>query len=335
MRAPAVDAEAVRLRYRRFAERECRGYSETYDRLSLAVAADDELIEFLTRMPDAQPNLFFAAVQLIAGTAGMPGSGGELRGFVRERGREVGEAMRSRRTQTNEVGRCAVLLQALPPGPLALVEVGASAGLCLLLDRFRYEIGSVSIGATSSPVRLRCSVGGRAAVPCALPEVTWRRGLDIHPVDVRDDAAVRWLRACVWSDHSERRRRLDAAIELARPRPPVVVAGDLVDDLPALLAQAPGDAQLVVFHSAVLGYVAADRRRAFQDVLARESARRPIVWLSNEAPGLVPEVAAMAPASADLRFLLGRTRFAGGRRRDELLAQSHPHGTEMTWLGAS
>src|SRR5262245_35501457 len=201
-------------------------------------------------MPTPQPNLFFATVQFLTGPRDMPTSGAALRALVRRRQDDVAVAMRSRRTQTNEVGRCAVLLPALPPGPLALVEVGASAGLCLLLDRFLYDYGTVRVGAASSPVQLACAVTGDAPLPAACPEIVWRRGLDLAPVDVNDDDAVRWLLACVWSDHAERRQRLRAVIGVARAVPPLVVAGDLVDDLPALLAAAPGDATLVVFHSA-------------------------------------------------------------------------------------
>ena len=246
---------------------ECRGYSEAYYRLALAVAEDDDVVGFLSRMPVAQPNLFFASVQLLAGRDHMPSTGPELRQFLRRRGGEVGDVMRSRRTQTNEVGRCAVLLPALPPGPLALIEVGASAGLCLLLDQFYYELGPKPLGEVSSPVHVRCALAGPVPIPSAIPEIVWRRGLDLDPVDVRDEDAVRWLMACVWPDHHERRRRLEGAIELARAQPPVVRAGDLVEDLPALLTEAPDDAQLVVFHSAVLSYVsprpsARVRRRA-------------------------------------------------------------------------
>jgi hypothetical protein len=326
-----VNADAVAERYRRFAERECRGTSETYYRLALAVAEDGEITGFLAGLPDTQPNLFFAAVQLLTGPHHMPANGAGLRTLVTERREELGTILRSRRTQTNEVGRCAVLLPALPPGPLALVEVGASAGLCLLLDRFRYDFGSTQLGDPASPVLVRCAVRGNAPLPSAPPHVVWRRGLDARPIDVHDDDAVRWLLACVWSDHAERRERLRTAIDLARTDPPAVVAGDLVDDLPALLAQAPDGAQLVVFHSAVLSYVAPARRAAFVDVLAETSKRRSIVWLSNEGPGVVAEMTASAPPSTALRFLLGRMRFANGRREDELLADSHPHGAELTW----
>jgi hypothetical protein len=328
-----VDPGRIRRMYQQFAERECQGYSEAYYRLALAVSEDDDVVAFLGAMPVPQPNLFLASIQFLTGPAAMPRTGPELRAFVRRRGGEVGEIMRSRRTQTNEVGRCAVLLPALPSGPLALLEVGASAGLCLLLDQYHYQYGAMSLGVASSPVHLTCAPAGPVPLPTAIPAVVWRRGLDLHPIDVRDDEAIRWLLACVWPDHPARRRRLEGAIALARVRPPVVRVGDLVDVLPTLLAEVPPATQFVVFHSAVLSYVSEERRRAFADALADASRARDIVWVSNEGAGVVPEITALAPPLGNLQFLLGRTRFTSGRRQDELLALSHPHGAELTWLG--
>ena len=327
------DPRGIKQRYRQFADMECKGYSDVYYGLALAVSEDDAVAEFLAAMPVAQPNLFFASIQLLTGPHAFPKTGGELSEFLARRAPAVAEVMRARRTQTNEVGRCAALLPALPPGPLALVEVGASAGLCLLLDQFFYDWGATQVGVPSSPVRLRCAVAGPAPLPAAVPEIVWRRGLDIHPIDVRDDDATRWLLACVWPDQPERRRRLEGAIELARAGPPAVSAGDLVDALPAVLAEAPDNAQLVVFHSAVLSYVRPDRRQAFADVLAEASGRRDLVWVSNEAPGITLDLPPLAPPRSGLSFLLGRTRFSKGRREDERLALAHPHGAELLWLG--
>ena len=323
------DLERIKLSYRRFAEVECKGYSDAYYRLALAVCEADEVVGFLADMPVIQPNLFFAAIQLLTGPDRMPRAAPELTSFLTRQGDEVRDLMRSRRTQTNEVGRCAVILPALPTGPLALVEVGASAGLCLLLDRFFYDFGSIQIGAPSARVHVGCALTGPARPPFTMPSIVWRRGLDLRPVDVRDDEAVRWLLACVWPDHHERRQRLEAAIDLARAEPPPVRAGDLVDDLPALLAEAPEDAQLVVVHSAVLTYVTPERRVAFASVLANASKGRDVVWVSNEGAGVIAEITALAPPRPEGSFLLGRTRFANGHRSDEFLALAHPHGAEL------
>lgn len=328
---PVNGAAEIRLRYRRFAELECKGYSDAYYRLALDVAEDDHVIGFLADMPVSQPNLLFASVQFLTGPDRMPSTGPQLKAFLNRHGRAVSDLMRSRRTQTNEVGRCAVILPALPSGPLALIEVGASAGLCLLLDQFVYDYGVTRIGVASSRVHVRCLLAGLPPLPSAIPKIVWRHGLDLRPVDVHDDDAVRWLLACVWPDHGERRQRLRAAIELALSQPPLVRAGDLVDDLPALVAAAPEEAKLVVVHSAVLTYVSPERRAAFARALTDVSERRDVVWVSNEGQGVIPEITALAPARCAGSFLLGRTRFTHGRRSDEFLALAHPHGAELAW----
>lgn len=329
---------ALAARYRRFADVECHEYSPQYARLARAVAEDETLLRFIAALPDGQPNLFLASVQYVSGAAHIPVGGGELSTFFGAHAEEIEIVMRARRTQTNEVGRCAALLPALPVGgPLALIEVGASAGLCLLMDQFAYEYGAVKLGNADASVILKCVPVGSARIPVPqkMPQIAWRRGLDLSPVDVRDDDDARWLLACVWSDHVERRDRLQTAIELARRDSPVVVQGDLVDDLPALIAEAPMSATLVVFHSAVLPYVATERSDSFTAVLARESERRPIVWISNEGPGAIPLLDALAPDRDQLRFRVGRGWWQDGQVEHELLALAHHHGWDLEWLQKS
>lgn len=327
-------SESLKARYRRFADLECHDYAPHYARLARFVAGDDDLLDFIVAMPDGQPNLFLASVQYISGPAEMPVDGRELKAFVEEHAREVSHLMRSRRTQTNEVGRCAALLPALPTGiPLAMIEVGASAGLCLLMDRFRYDYGGTALGSPTASVAISCTPVGSAPVPVPseMPRIVWRTGLDLSPIDLRDDDAVKWLLACVWPDHVERRERLQAAIELARREPPAVVQGDLVKDLPRLIAGAP-DALLVVFHSAVMPYIPTEQRQGFLAVLAEESEKRPIVWVANEGPGVIRELDALAPQRDQLRFRIGRTQWWKGRGESRLLALAHYHGWDLEWL---
>ena len=327
--------EHVRLRFRRFAEDECKGYSARYFRLSHAVAQDDYLPKFISLMPDQQPNLFFASVQYLTGPKEMPMSRSELSRFVREHEIEVAQLMMSRRTQTNEVGRCAVLLPAMPAGPLALVEVGASAGLCLLLDKYRYDYESLQIGDSESPVRLRCRLRGSLLPRITVPQIVWRCGLDTAPVDLDDPSAVRWLLACVWPDHPARRERLAAAIEVGRQQSLSVRHGDLVDDLPNVLEEAPTDATLVVFHSAVFPYVVPERRQAFARIITEFSRHRDIVWISNEGSRGSPHISSLAPPPGPLQFLLGRSNAHDGFQNANILGFAHPHGADLEWLADS
>lgn len=326
------DSNRVKRMYRTFADNECRGYSELYFTLAHAVAEHEDLVTFLAPLPVVQPNLLFAAIQFLTGPEAMPKSAEELRTFVRAEGDDVAALMRSRRTQTNEVGRCAVLLPALPAGPLALLEVGASAGLCLLLDEFYYDFGERQLGAPASPVRLLCRTWGSPPLPKEMPQIVWREGLDLAPVNLHEEAGARWMSSCIFADHVERLRRLLAAMKLCRERGIAVRQGNLAVDVKPLLDAAPRDAQLIVFHSAVLSYVTAEERMNFARMLADASRERDIVWISNEGRTVVPEITALAPSPGPRPFLLGRTILHRGERQDEFLALAHPHGAELDWL---
>lgn len=307
--------------YRRFAELEARGRSPVYERWAAAVAADADVLHFLDRLPPSkrQPNLLFAAVRWLAGT---PGDYAALRSGVLDRADELEQVMVERRTQTNEPARCTALLPALAglPQPLALLEVGASAGLTLLPDRYGYDYAGRRISAPDAraPVLL-CEPRGPVPLPERLPEVAWRAGIDLNPLDVSDDDDVEWLRCLIWPGQQERVERLDAAVAVARRDQPRLVRGDLVDDLAALAAQAPDDATLVVFHCAVLAYVDTDRRQAFADAVAALGA----VWLSNEAPAVLPVTETMSSRSGG--FVLVRDGATP-------LASTDPHGAWIEWF---
>ena len=272
--------------YRRFA-RQAAGDSPTYQRLAEAVADDPDLLHLLADLPEEkrQPNLLFAAVRYLEGPVD---DAADFRWWVCRHWSEVAATMRQRRTQTNEAGRCATLLPVLAtlPEPLALLEVGASAGLCLIPDAYRYRYGEHVVGDPDSPVELECAVSGNVPLPSRIPEVVWRAGLDLNPLDVREPDTMRWLEALVWPEQEHRRARLQAAARLVAATPPRLVRGDLLTDLPALAAQAPSDATLVVFHTAVITYVPVAHRRAAAELLRRVASH----WISNEARDVFPDI---------------------------------------------
>ena len=301
--------------------REARGRSPAYVSLAASVAGDDLVLGFLAALPPPkrQPNLLFAAARYLLGAPPGPGA---LRSLVQENEAELAQLMMARRTQTNEPARCATLLPALArlPEPLALIEVGASAGLTLLFDRYTYEYdGHLIAGSDPDAPTLRCAVRGPVPLPTRVPAIAWRAGLDLNPLDVTRDDDVRWLRCLVWPGEGDREDRLAAAIASARRDPPRVYRGDLLTDLPALAAQAPAKATLVIFHSAVLAYVAAQDRERF----ARAVRGLGAVWLSNEAPGVVPGLP--FTRFREGTFVLGH----GGRTP---LAFTDGHGTWLRWL---
>jgi hypothetical protein len=314
-------AAGIAGNYRAFGQLEARGRSAQYQALAAAVADDQAIIDFLASLPvpKQQPNLLFAAARYLLGEPAVIGS---LRGLVDDRGPELAAVMLARRTQTNEPARCATMLPALAalPEPLALVEVGASAGLTLLPDRYSYDYAGHRIAGTDprAPV-LRCEPRGPVPLPARVPVVRWRAGLDLNPLDLGDDEDMRWLECLLWPGESDREQRLADAIAAARRDSPVVHRGDLLTDLAALAGQAPADATLVVYHCAVLAYVNEDQRRQFADAVGDLGA----VWLSNEGPRVLPGV--VAPVHDEAPFLLVRD----GRTP---LAHTDPHGAWLEWL---
>ncbi|MCW2503632.1 MAG: hypothetical protein JWO79_1916, partial [Actinomycetia bacterium] len=264
-------------RYAIFAEREARGVSPAYERLARAVSLDSELLALLGTVPadKQQPNLLFGVVRFLGGPVEDPGA---FREYVAANWAAIEPELRIRATQTNEPGRCALLLPVLAalPQPLALLDVGASAGLSLYPDRYSYRYGEHLVG--SGEPLLECAATGLTP-PASLPEVVWRGGLDLNPLDMTDPADAAWLDALIWPEHAHRRARLRAAAAVAASDPPLLVRGDLAEDLPALAAKAPADATLVVFHTSVLYQVPAARREMFTEVVRG----LPGHWISNEA----------------------------------------------------
>lgn len=212
-------------------------------------------------------------------------------------------------------------------GPLALLEVGASAGLCLFPDRWSYRWatngGDVRLG--DGP-ELVCGASGPAPLPGRLPEVVWRGGIDLNPLDVTDADEMEWLTTLVWPEQDERRVRLRTAIDIARQDPPRLEAGDLLEELPALVGEASAYGTVVVFHSAVIAYLEPARRLELDRMMRRMVAAGSCRWISNEAPQVLPSITATGPdvPEAAHTFVLG----LDGRA----LAYTHGHGSSMRWI---
>ncbi|HEY5018246.1 MAG TPA: DUF2332 domain-containing protein, partial [Streptosporangiaceae bacterium] len=210
MSMPGDDLTAER--YLGFAA-EARGRSPQYEELATVVAGDSLALGFLRSLPAAkrQPNLLFAAATYLLGESPELAA---LRRLVGDRAGELTAVMLARRTQTNEAARCATLLPALAqlPQPLALIEIGASAGLTLLPDRYSYDYGDRQVTGTDpdAPV-LSCRTLGPVPVPAQVPDVAWRAGLDLNPLDVTADDDVRWLECLLWPGEAGRPERLAAA----------------------------------------------------------------------------------------------------------------------------
>jgi hypothetical protein len=154
--------------------------------------------------------------------------------------------------------------------------------------------------------------------PARNSDVVWRRGLDLEPLQVNDSDDVAWLEALVWPGEQDRCDRLRQALDVARQNPPHVRRGDLRSDLTSLAVEAPQDATLVIFHTAVLAYVALREERT-------DLAQIRAIWISNEAPAFSPCDDEKAKAECPVgQFLLAENERA--------VAYTDPHGRSIHWL---
>lgn len=321
-------------RYQAFAEIEARGMSACYEEWAAGVAGDDATRALIDRLPPAkrQPNLVFSAARY----RGAPVTGyAEFARWLAEHWDTVEAVCLSHATQTNEPGRCATLLPALAriPGPLALIEVGASAGLCLHPHRYSYRyrlpggqgVRMLDPVAGPSPVVLDCELTGPVPLPDRMPDVAWRAGIDLNPLDVRRDEDVAWLDALIWPEHQDRRARLHAVVDLVRADPVELVRGDLADEIASLVARVPPGLSIVVFHTAVLAYLDEGTRQQF----AATMGGLPVWWLANEGSGIVPGVLDRMQTrgiqpTGQSDFVLSLD--------GEPIAFTQPHGRALHWL---
>lgn len=336
-------------RFALFAQ-ECRASSPLYERLSLGIANDDQVLDLAAGARKGQPvpNLLFAAVHLLL----LAGDSHPLADFYpsvtespnriddpypyfhafciahRER---ISALLVTHLVQTNEVRRSACLVPAFGivareagDQALALIEIGSSAGLNLRWDRYRYAYGDgQSTGNSAASVVLTCDVRGELhpPIPLALPNVVWRAGVDLNPINVNDPEATAWLQALVWPEQRERATLLEQALAAARLDPPPLRAGNALDLLPELVAAAPDDAALCIFDTYTINQFTAEDRQQLAALLDEIAARRrlfqvTISWVGGESP------------------TLRLASWVTGERAERTLARCDAHGAWIEWLGS-
>ena len=336
-----------------------------------AIAADDALVARLTTLPaDRLPALLGSAAiaflirrdrpDPLAGYFPEPGAAqppfddgffAAFRAFCSARLDDIAGQCQGHRYQMNEVARCtqvAVGVAAVSAGsadPVALVDLGTGAGLGLQLDRYGYQIAAGRFGPAGAGLTLACEVRGPVAPPpVTLPPISTRVGVDLAPVDLADPAARAWLQACAPPEASAL-TRLAAAMDIAREHPAPIVAGDVVDQLPQVLAGLPAGQRIIVVDAYTAVFLPGPRRAELAGILAAAGRQRPVTWLSLDP--LVP----LGPAGRDsvqglplpaglirdfqhggVFAVLGARTFDGDSDHSRLLARAHPSGEWIEWL---
>ena len=319
--------------FRRFAHAE-GAESPRYRDWALGIADDDELLALVEKLPlsKRQPVLVLTCARV----AGVP-----LRPFETARGDffalwpAIAKLARTRSTQTNDPRRCTPILVALDriSGPIALVEVGASAGLTLFPDRYTYIWNVPGRSVTSHPVdgpstvSLVADIEGWGANPPRRPNIVHREGIDLTPLDVTNSADRDWLEALVWPEQAERLDLVRAAAGIVATSPAMLTAGDAVVEIRAAVARArkaAPTATIVVSSPAVLVYLDPAEREKFATYCARAKVR----WISLDGRRVVPRIGDAADERGiDGDFLLSLDSIP--------IASIDPLGRHVTVYGSS
>lgn len=281
----------------------------------------------------------FGAVHYLqlAGTApdALSGEWEDFRAAIEENHDWVARFLAEQSVQTNEVQRCFALL----PGfltiaratgrPLDLVELGPSAGLNLLWDRYGYEYEGGAWGPASALLSLRGEE--RTPVPADLlesrVEVRRRRGLDLDPIDVTSEHGERILRAFLWPGRPEREERLSRAIETLREDPPELVQGDYVERLGQVLDGRDPETLTVVFETASRGYLSAEQQARVRETIDEAAEAGPLAWLATQTAA----EARAAGANPDASYFLELAIWPEVERT--MVASCDFHGNWLEWHG--
>ena len=237
------------------------------------------------------------------------------------------EFVRTQGVQTNEVQRSWVLLplflrvaERTGAEVFDLVELGPSAGLNLVWDRYRYRYEAGEWG--SRDARLTLSAEEKKPVPGSLlglqPRVRRRLGIDVDPIDVTTEVGARLLKCFVWAGQDERLYRLERAIESLRLDPPELVRADFAEELPRVLAARADDALTVVFQTAALGYLTDEGRGRVREALNVAGSDGKLVFVGSGNP-----------RSGEHHWGLRIVYFPGGER--EFAGEADYHGAWLDW----
>ncbi|MDO5084517.1 MAG: DUF2332 domain-containing protein [Arachnia propionica] len=309
--------------------RETAPTSPLWEQVCLWVTRSPRIRTLLERLPEDrwQPNLFLGALKYLRLHEEFDaGDDWYFEAVVEDRWEEIRQLILTRRTQTNEAGRCAVLAPILAglPQPVHLLELGAAAGLTLQPDRYRYDLGNGVVPGSradeGAPVLATTMTGRSPASPERLV-IGERLGVDARPVHLgKDDLA--WLRALVWPGEEDREEQLVLAAGVQRQHPSRILQGVLpeafvwLDREIRVWTELPGS--VVVMHSAFAMYL----ERAERVGLVRHLTGLGVRHLSFEGPRIMPGVSAPDP---------GRPHFVAALD-GRAVAVASPHGRWVDWL---
>jgi hypothetical protein len=329
--------------YRRFGE-SAAATSPLYERVALALSGSEEALRAIAAAPSRRrsPTAILAALHDLALAGHAPALAaayaardGDAAASAAIDALRTADVAGHRTVRADESGRHTVLYPAVAEAArrmgasaVGLIDVGRPAGLNLNVDRvgIAYDNGQSS-GDPASPVQRSASiVGGRPVPSGAVPEVVARVVVDRDPVDVTNKEDARWLRACL---PPEQGAALEAEIALVDP--PLLLAGEPVETLPAAFTHVPADALPVVTTTWALSALPLESRLRFLRRLD-EAARRPVAWVSVEGVGVAPSVPTLGDRRASGHSIIGLAELDHSTLRVEAVGRCWSRGRLLAWL---
>ncbi|REE55368.1 hypothetical protein A8990_1718 [Paenibacillus taihuensis] len=338
-----MDSEKLAERFRTFAERECRNSSSLYEHLALNIANDKDLLQLAAHSKPGQPvpNLLLGAVHYLL----LSGVGHELsfyypsivdvpressgaclhfKEFCMQNEARIIQLLENKLVQTNEVRRCAYLypsfcrIYQIIQRPLTLIEIGTSAGLQLLWDKYSYSYNTNQLyGAKQSLLEIQAEVKGDKS-PFLLqesPPVMRRIGLDLHVNDLHDPEDYRWLKALIWPEHKERNLYFEKAAACLRCERLELIEGDGVALLPGIFPTVSDDSAICIFHTHVANQIPTDAKQKLMKQIQQLGKERDVFHLYNNMWDM------------DLHV----DYFVNGIAYSETLAETDGHGRWFKW----
>ncbi len=333
-----MDRGILSDRFKVFAERECKGSSRLYEHLAKNIAMDTTLLQLAAQSRPGQPNpnLLLGAVHylllsgvehplaeyypsVVSDPRDSMGAFHCFQDFCKQYENEVVQILRSKLVQTNEVRRCAYLypsfchIYKLTQKPLALIEIGTSAGLQLLWDKYRYSYHqNKKYGDKQSALEINAEIRGEN-IPFFFensPPVTSRLGLDLHINNLSDPEDYLWLKALIWPEHKERISYFEKAVSCLKKEPLELVEGDGISLLPSIASKMKNDSTLCVFHTHVANQIPHEAKITLNKHIQDLGKEREVFHLYNNMWDL------------DLHL----DGYIGGKEHKETLAKTDGHG---------
>ncbi|ALC90031.1 hypothetical protein AM500_09750 [Bacillus sp. FJAT-18017] len=331
--------------FKAFAERECKGSSKLYESISLKLAEDPYVLELCSHAPLGQPvpNLLYGAVHYLllkekdhplarfyASIDSKPQSPEaafpHFKNFCAAHREKIIELLQIKMVQTNEVRRCGYLFPTFnyiytkTNKPLALIEIGTSAGFQLLWDHYSYSYNKGTIyGSRESELVIQTEVigKGKPLFPYSLPPVQARYGIDLHINDMRNEEDSLWMKALIWPEHQTRRELFEKAEQCMQQNQGKItfIEGNGVDLLPAIAGGIPDEITIVVFHTHVANQMPYETKIKLLETIKTIAAKRDIFHLYNNI------------RDSYLRL----DSFVGDINDHKLVAETDGHGRWFSW----